>query len=105
MNANTKYRDVPDWVTTITVSYTHLDVYKRQPALYSILALRGYFPEKQLELFRSIEGHMSGHPDMVHVPGVDMSTGSLGQGPVSYTHLVRPAGASCWVYADFRSTS
>lgn len=31
------------------------------PALYSILALRGYFPEKQLELFRSIEGHMSGH--------------------------------------------
>ena len=50
------------------------------PALYSILALRGYFPEKQLELFRSIEGHMSGPPDMVHVPGVDMSTGSLGQG-------------------------
>ena len=31
-------------------------------------------------LFRSVEGHMSGHPDMVHVPGVDMSTGSLGQG-------------------------
>ena len=50
------------------------------PALYSILALRGYFPVKQLELFRSIEGHMSGHPDMVNVPGVDMSTGSLGQG-------------------------
>ena len=44
------------------------------PALYSVLALRGYFPEKELELFRSIEGHMSGHPDMVHVPGVDMST-------------------------------
>ena len=42
--------------------------------------LRGYFPEKELELFRSIEGHMSGHPDMQHVPGVDMSTGSLGQG-------------------------
>lgn len=50
------------------------------PALYSILALRSYFPVKQLELFRSIEGHMSGHPDMVNVPGVDMSTGSLGQG-------------------------
>ena len=50
------------------------------PALYSILALRGYFPEAQLQLFRSIEGHMSGHPDMVNVPGVDMSTGSLGQG-------------------------
>ncbi len=50
------------------------------PALYSILSLRGYFPEKDLELFRSIKGHMSGHPDMAHVPGVDMSTGSLGQG-------------------------
>ena len=50
------------------------------PALYAVLALRGYFPEKDLELFRSIKGHMSGHPDMVHVPGVDMSTGSLGQG-------------------------
>lgn len=50
------------------------------PALYSTLAMRGFFPEGELELFRSIEGHMSGHPDMVHVRGVDMSTGSLGQG-------------------------
>ena len=50
------------------------------PALYSVLSLRGYFPREELELFRSIAGHMSGHPDMRHVPGVDMSTGSLGQG-------------------------
>ncbi len=50
------------------------------PALYPVLALRGFFPVKELELFRSIDGHMSGHPDMVHVAGVDMSTGSLGQG-------------------------
>lgn len=50
------------------------------PALYATLAQRGYFPEEQLKLFRSIKGHMSGHPDMVNVPGVDMSTGSLGQG-------------------------
>ena len=50
------------------------------PALYSVLAMRGYFPESELKLFRSIEGHFSGHPDMVNVPGVDMSTGSLGQG-------------------------
>ena len=50
------------------------------PALYSVLSLRGYFPREELELFRSISGHMSGHPDMRHVPGVDMSTGSLGQG-------------------------
>ena len=50
------------------------------PALYSVLALRGFFPESDLDLLRSIKGHMSGHPDMKHVKGVDMSTGSLGQG-------------------------
>lgn len=50
------------------------------PALYSVLALRGFFPQEDMQLFRSIEGHYSGHPDMVHVKGVDMSTGSLGQG-------------------------
>ena len=50
------------------------------PALYAMLALRGYFPVEDCKLFRSIKGHMSGHPDMRHVPGVDMSTGSLGQG-------------------------
>ena len=50
------------------------------PGLYPSLALAGFFPEEDLKLFRSIEGHMSGHPDMVNVKGVDMSTGSLGQG-------------------------
>ena len=50
------------------------------PALYSVLAERGFFPIEDLKLFRSIKGHYSGHPDMVNVPGVDMSTGSLGQG-------------------------
>jgi len=50
------------------------------PALYSVLALRGYFDPSELKLFRSIDGHYSGHPDMTYVPGVDMSTGSLGQG-------------------------
>ena len=50
------------------------------PALYSILALRGYFPTEEIKLFRSIKAHYSGHPDMRHVPGVDMSSGSLGQG-------------------------
>ncbi len=50
------------------------------PALYSMLALKGFFPVEDLKLFRRIEGHFSGHPDMEHVPGVDMSTGSLGQG-------------------------
>ncbi|WMJ82661.1 transketolase [Oscillospiraceae bacterium LTW-04] len=50
------------------------------PALYSVLALRGFFPASDLDLFRSVEGHMSGHAEMHHVNGVDMSTGSLGQG-------------------------
>ena len=50
------------------------------PALYSVLALRGFFPTEDLKLLRSIKAHLSGHPDMRHVPGVDMSTGSLGQG-------------------------
>ena len=50
------------------------------PALYPILAQRGYFPEEDLNLFRSIDGHLSGHAEMHHVKGVDMSTGSLGQG-------------------------
>lgn len=50
------------------------------PALYAVLAVRGFFPEADLKLFRSIKGHYSGHPDMCNVKGVDMSTGSLGQG-------------------------
>ena len=50
------------------------------PALYATLALRGFFPVEELQLLRSIKSHLSGHPDMKYVPGVDMSTGSLGQG-------------------------
>jgi transketolase len=49
------------------------------PAVYPVLALRGFFPADELKLFRSIDGHVSGHVEM-HMPGVDMSTGSLGQG-------------------------
>ena len=50
------------------------------PALYPTLDLRGHFPTEELKLFRSVNGHMSGHAEMHHVKGVDMSTGSLGQG-------------------------
>ena len=50
------------------------------PALYPVLSLRGFFPKEDLKLFRSIKGHYSGHAEMRHVKGVDMSTGSLGQG-------------------------
>ncbi len=50
------------------------------PALYSALALRGYFPVEDIKTFRRIDSYLQGHPDMKGVPGVDMSTGSLGQG-------------------------
>ena len=50
------------------------------PALYSALAFRGYFPLEEPKSFRRLDGHMSGHAEMHHVKGVDMSTGSLGQG-------------------------
>ena len=50
------------------------------PALYATLALRGFFPMEDLEHFRQLHCYLSGHPEMGFVPGVDMSTGSLGQG-------------------------
>lgn len=50
------------------------------PALYGILAEKGFFPKEDLKGFRSIDSYLEGHPDMKGVPGVDMSTGSLGQG-------------------------
>ena len=50
------------------------------PALYSALALRGFFPEEDIKTFRRTDSYLQGHPDMNKVPGVDMSTGSLGQG-------------------------
>ena len=50
------------------------------PALYSTLALRGFFDFEKLYTFRNIESNLQGHPDMNKVPGVDMTTGSLGQG-------------------------
>ena len=50
------------------------------PGLYSALALRGFFPVEDLPTFRHIDSYLQGHPNMNTVPGVDMSTGSLGQG-------------------------
>ena len=50
------------------------------PGLYSVLALRGFFPVEDLPTFRHIDSYLQGHPNMNTVPGVDMSTGSLGQG-------------------------
>ena len=50
------------------------------PGLYSALAQRGYFPVDELKTLRHIGSRVQGHPDMKHIPGVDMSSGSLGQG-------------------------
>ncbi|MBO5550836.1 MAG: transketolase [Lachnospiraceae bacterium] len=50
------------------------------PGLYSTLANRGFFPVKDLETLRHTGSYLQGHPDMKHIPGVDMSSGSLGQG-------------------------
>ena len=50
------------------------------PGLYSALAERGYFPKEDLVTLRHTGSYLQGHPDMKHIPGVDMSSGSLGQG-------------------------
>ncbi len=50
------------------------------PALYSVLAQRGFFSPDELKSLRHIGAMLQGHPDMKHIPGVDMSSGSLGQG-------------------------
>ena len=50
------------------------------PGLYSALAQKGYFPVDDLETLRHLGSYLQGHPDMKHIPGVDMSSGSLGQG-------------------------
>ena len=50
------------------------------PGLYSVLAQRGFFPVEDLPTLRHIDSYLQGHPNMNTVPGVDMSTGSLGQG-------------------------
>ncbi len=50
------------------------------PGLYAVLANRGYFPVEDLVTLRHLGSHLQGHPCMTHTPGVDMSSGSLGQG-------------------------
>ena len=50
------------------------------PGYYSALANRGFFPVEDLKTFRDVGSYLQGHPDMKHIPGVDMSSGSLGQG-------------------------
>ena len=71
------------------------------PALYATLARKGYFGKETLETFRKIDSNLQGHPDMNKVPGVDMTTGSLGQGlsaAVGMAIASKMDSAGCRVY-------
>ncbi len=71
------------------------------PGLYSALAHRGFFPVEDLTTLRRIDSYLQGHPNMNTVPGVDMSTGSLGQGVSAAAGMALAAkyqGKSCRVY-------
>ncbi len=70
-------KDQPDWADRdrFVLSKGH-----GAPALYSVLAQSGYFPKEYLKTLRQIGTSLQGHPDRTSLPGIDMSTGSLGQG-------------------------
>ena len=71
------------------------------PGLYSALALRGFFPVEDLKTLRRIDSYLQGHPNMNMIPGVDMSTGSLGQGVSAAAGMALAAkqtGNTCRVY-------
>ena len=71
------------------------------PGLYAALALRGFFPQEDLLTLRHIGSHLQGHPNMNLTPGVDMSTGSLGQGISAAAGMALAAkyqGKNCRVY-------
>ena len=71
------------------------------PGLYAVLAERGFFPKEDLETLRHIGSHLQGHPNMNDTPGVDMSTGSLGQGisiAVGMALGAKKTGNPCHVY-------
>lgn len=71
------------------------------PALYATLARKGYFGEEALATFRKIDSNLQGHPDMNKVPGVDMTTGSLGQGlsaAVGMAIASKMDSAGCRIY-------
>lgn len=74
MNINPKNPDDPDR-DRFVLSKGHT-----APGYYAVLAERGYFPKEDLVTLRQIGSHLQGHPCMQHTPGVDMSSGSLGQG-------------------------
>lgn len=74
MNIDAKFPDSPDR-DRLVLSKGHASA-----ALYAVLAEKGYIDKEELKTFRNIDSNLQGHPDMNKVPGVDMTTGSLGQG-------------------------
>lgn len=74
MNIDAKSPDSPDR-DRLVLSKGHASA-----ALYAVLAEKGYIDKEELKTFRTIDSNLQGHPDMNKVPGVDMTTGSLGQG-------------------------
>ena len=71
------------------------------PGLYSALAQRGFFPVEDLKTLRHVGSHLQGHPNMNMTPGVDMSTGSLGQGisvAAGMALAAKHQGKTCRVY-------
>ena len=74
MNIDAKIQDSPDR-DRLVLSKGHASA-----ALYAVLAEKGYIDKEELKTFRNIDSNLQGHPDMNKVPGVDMTTGSLGQG-------------------------
>lgn len=68
------------------------------PALYSVLAMRGFFPVEDLKTLRKIDSIMQGHPESKRIPGVDASTGSLGQGISAACGMALSAKISCDPY-------
>lgn len=72
------------------------------PVLYAVLADQGYFPKEDLKSLRQIGSHLQGHPDFTKTPGVDMNTGSLGQGAslaMGLALAARHGGKDLKVYA------
>ena len=68
------------------------------PALYATLALRGFFPMDEMKTLRHISSRLQGHPDSVKIPGVDASTGSLGQGISAACGMALSGKISCDSY-------
>lgn len=69
--------DAPDWLDRdrFVLSKGHSSI-----GLYAAMAIRGYFPVEELSTFDAVDSRLQGHPDMTRLPGLDMSTGSLGMG-------------------------